>query len=173
MASTVIVPGAGGGLAAPLTPAQMRALQCRFRYLGYTRPERLAAATAVLGCDQPLRSFGDLRFGQAGYLMGWLRRGGDWDGTAGDGDPEAPLDTGSAAPAETETGHALTGSGDRKRSAAPSDAADPGADAVTAGGIALAAAAAAWLALAVPVLARQHLRAAIAAGASPAGRSIV
>jgi hypothetical protein len=170
MVATMTVPDTGA-LAVPLTPAQLRALQCRFRYLGYTRPERLAAATAVLGCDQPLRSFNDLRFGQAGYLMGWLRRGGDWDGAVSVVDPEAVPGI-RAVPAETETGLVMTRSGDRMRPAESPDAADPAADAVAAGGIALAVAAAAWLALAMPVLARQHLRAAIAADASPAGRSI-
>lgn len=64
--------------AAALTPAQLRALHAGFYRLGYTkrshRPERLAAAAAALGLEQPLSSFNELEPGQAGYLIRVLRR---------------------------------------------------------------------------------------------------
>jgi len=88
-----------------VTPAQLRALQIGFRELGYShhdRAERLAAATDVLGLEEPLSSFADLQFGQAGYLLGWLRRGA-WDGPARE-------DRAATRPC-TETGHAETDSG--------------------------------------------------------------
>jgi hypothetical protein len=61
-----------------VTPAQLRALHAGFYRAGYTRRAdrlaRLAAAGQVLGLDGPVGSFTELRFGQAGYLLGWLRR---------------------------------------------------------------------------------------------------
>jgi hypothetical protein len=63
-------------MVAAVTPAQMRALQAGFTRLGYRRGDRrdrLAVAAMVLGHDQPLRSFSELQFGQAGYLLAWLR----------------------------------------------------------------------------------------------------
>jgi hypothetical protein len=61
-----------------VTPAQLRALHAGFYRAGYTRradrPARLAAAGQVLGLGEPLGSFTELRSGQAGCLLGWLRR---------------------------------------------------------------------------------------------------
>jgi hypothetical protein len=61
-----------------VTSAQLRALHAGFYRAGYTRRAdrlaRLAAAGQALGLDEPVGSFTELRFGQAGYLLGWLRR---------------------------------------------------------------------------------------------------
>ena len=61
------------------TPAQLRALYAGFTALGYRglagRSARLAAASAILGLDEELTSFGQLRAGQAGLLQAALRRG--------------------------------------------------------------------------------------------------
>lgn len=61
------------------TEAQLRALHRGFNALGYTRrsdrSERLAAAAAALDLSQ-LDSFSNLTRGQAGALLGCLRRAG-------------------------------------------------------------------------------------------------
>lgn len=62
---------------AALTSGQLKSLHLAFSYLGYggpERPYRLAAAAEALGLEQ-LGSFKDLTSGQAGYLLGQLRRG--------------------------------------------------------------------------------------------------
>jgi hypothetical protein len=80
-----------------VTPAQMRALHAGFNRAGYTRRSdrlaRLAAAGEVLGLDEPPGSFTELRFGQAGYLLGWLRQ---LEASGPEPVPEA--DRGPAAP---------------------------------------------------------------------------
>lgn len=77
-----------------ITPAQLRALQREFRRRHYDRQERLAAATAVLGLDQPLGSFSDLRTGQAGCLLGWLRSDASWDDPVPEARPGPEIDHG-------------------------------------------------------------------------------
>lgn len=148
----------------PPTDRQLRALHAGFANLGYRRrsdrTDRLIFAAETLGMSQ-LDSFTDLTAGQAGYLLGLLRRGELPGIAAAYREPESEARVGRAA----EIGNDVTDLENDRWKHATLPIADRGAAAASCAAIGAAIILAAGQA-------RQHLamrRALLAAAAAQSG----